>query len=82
MLNTDLLNVQSILGILKSSLFFLDTNGWVCSISLKNLDKATHYMRHFFIPLTWRTGADSVIKMISKTVVAFGRGEQLIIFMG
>jgi WD40 repeat protein len=82
MLNTDSLNVQSILGSLKSSLFFLDANGWVCSISLKNLDKATHYMRHFFIPLTWRTGADTVTKIVSKTAVAFGRGEQLIIFHG
>lgn len=82
MLDMDSLYVQSILGSLKSSLFFLDTNGWVCSISLKNLDKATHYMRHFFIPLTWRTGADTVIKIISKTAVAFGRGERLLIFHG
>jgi len=81
-LNADSLNVQSVLGILKSSLFFLNANGWVCSINLKDLDRATHYMRHFFIPLTWRTGADTVIKIISKTAVAFGRGEQLIIFHG
>ncbi|KAJ5768911.1 hypothetical protein N7520_003470 [Penicillium odoratum] len=75
------LNVESLLGCLRSNLFFLDTGGWVCSIGLKNLDTAIHYTRHFFIPPTWRTGVD-VIKIISKSTVAFGRGEWLIIFHG
>lgn len=81
-LRCDSLNIMSLLGCLKSSLFFLDTGGWVCSISLKNLSKATHYTRHFFIPLAWRTGANMVTKIVSKTVVAFGRGEQLFVFHG
>ncbi|KAJ5622908.1 hypothetical protein N7490_011513 [Penicillium lividum] len=75
------LNVESLLGCLRSNLFFLDTGGWVCSIGLKNLNTAIHYTRHFFIPPTWRTGVD-VIKIISKSTVAFGRGEWLIIFHG
>jgi WD40 repeat protein len=80
-LKYDSLNIQSLLGCFRSSLYFLDTSGWVCSITLKILSKATQYTRHFFIPHTWRTGAD-VIKIISKTAVAFGRGEWLIIFQG
>lgn len=80
-LKYDSLNIQYLLGCLRSSLYFLHTSGWVCSITLKTLSKATQYTRHFFIPHTWRTGAD-VIKIISKTAVAFGRGEWLIIFQG
>lgn len=57
--------------------------GWVCSINLKNMTKATHYTRHFFIPLSWRTGeSDAIVKIVSKTVLAFGRGVQLIVFHG
>ncbi|KAJ5178230.1 uncharacterized protein N7500_000929 [Penicillium coprophilum] len=80
-LKYDSLNIQYLLGCLRSSLYFLDTSGWICSIKLKNMSKATRYTRHFFIPHTWRTGAD-VIKIISKTAVAFGQGEWLIIFQG
>ncbi|CAI4213378.1 unnamed protein product [Parascedosporium putredinis] len=82
MLRTGSLNVQAVLGCTRSKLFILDTNGWVCSVGLKNLSKATQYTRHFFIPLTWRAGGGIVIKAISKTAVAFGRGEQLIILHG
>ncbi|KAH7324678.1 hypothetical protein B0I35DRAFT_388611 [Stachybotrys elegans] len=79
---SETLNIQSLLGCLKSTLFFLDKGGWVCSIGLKNLNQATHYTRHFFIPLTWRTGPDCMIKIVSKSIVAFGRGEQLVVFHG
>lgn len=48
--------------------------------SLKTLSQATYYTRHFFIPLTWRSGLGSVIRIISKTAVAFGRAEQLAVF--
>ncbi|KAF4772853.1 hypothetical protein HER10_EVM0001257 [Colletotrichum scovillei] len=74
--------IQCVIGCIRSSLFFLDTAGWVCSVSLRHLAEASHFTRHFFIPLTWRTGTDVVIKVVSKTAVAFGRGEQLIIFHG
>ncbi|KAK0372897.1 hypothetical protein CLIM01_09749 [Colletotrichum limetticola] len=74
--------IQCVIGCIRSSLFFLDTAGWVCSINLRHLAEASHFTRHFFIPLTWRTGTDIVIKVVSKTAVAFGRGEQLIIFHG
>jgi hypothetical protein len=72
----------SVIGCLKSTLFFLDTSGWICSISLKNMQDANHYSRHFFIPLTWRTGPEVVIRVLSKSTVAYGRGEQLVVFQG
>ena len=76
------LKFQQLLGITKSNLFFLDAGGWVCSIKTKDLEEATHYTRHFFIPQTWRTGSDAIVKIISKSALAFGRGEQLIVFHG
>jgi hypothetical protein len=76
------LHVRAVVGVLKSALYFLETTGWVCSVGLKNWGRATHYTRHFFIPPTWHMGGDVVIGMISKTAVAFARGEQLVVFHG
>lgn len=80
--HTRQLNPQHLIGCLKSLLFFLDTGGWVCSINLKSLKDATHYTRHFFIPLSWRTSSDAVVKVVSKSALVFARGEQLIVFHG
>lgn len=76
------LGLQSILGCIRSNLYFLNTSGWVCSINLKNSKDTTHYIRHFYIPFTWQTGTENIVKIISKTSVAFGRGEQLVVFHG
>jgi WD40 repeat protein len=76
------LHVRTVIGVVKSTLYFLDTKGWVSSIGLKSLRLATHYTRHFFIPPTWHMGGDVVIGMVSKTAVAFARGEQVIVFHG
>ncbi|KAG7294475.1 hypothetical protein NEMBOFW57_004549 [Staphylotrichum longicolle] len=75
-------HVRAVVGVLKSSLYFLDATGWVCSVGLKNLRLAAHYTRHFFIPPTWYMGGDVVIGMVSKTAVVFARGERLIVFHG
>ncbi|KAK1719404.1 quinon protein alcohol dehydrogenase-like superfamily [Colletotrichum acutatum] len=75
-------SLQSVIGCIKSSLLFLDTAGWICSISLRNIADAHHFTRHFFIPLTWRSEVDAVVKIVSKTAIAFGRGEHLMIFHG
>lgn len=76
------LHVRAVIGVLKSTIYFLDTTGWVCSVGLKNLRQTTHFTRHFFIPPTWHMGSEVVIGLISKTAVAFARGEQLIVFHG
>lgn len=76
------LGLQAVIGLIRSTLYFLDSSGWVCSISLKNLDRATSFTRHFFIPPTWHTGGHVIINVISKTAVAFARGEKLIVFHG
>lgn len=74
--------VQTVVGVLKHTLYFIDTMGWMSSIKLKNLRQADHYTRHFFIPLTWYVGSGTVLGVASKTAVAFARGEQVIMFHG
>lgn len=80
--NSAQLNIRMLIGCFRSSLYYLDSGGWVCSISLKNSKGLKSYTRHFFIPATWRTGSNPVIKVISKTALALGRGEQLFVFHG
>jgi hypothetical protein len=76
------LHVRAVIGVLKSVVYFLDTTGWVCSIGLKSLRQTTHFARHFFIPMTWHLGGDTAISLISKTAVAFAKGEELVVFYG
>ncbi|TLD30942.1 hypothetical protein PspLS_01946 [Pyricularia sp. CBS 133598] len=81
-LQSNNLGIQSVIGYIRSTMFFLNSGGWVCSISLKNLPQTRHYTRHFFVPLTWRAGNDDVITIINKSVVALGRGEDLLVLHG
>ena len=70
------------IGLVRSSLFFLDTRGWVCSIGVKAIHNVKFYTRHFFIPLTWQTASELAIKAISKSSIAFAHQDQLKIFHG
>ncbi|KAH6631000.1 hypothetical protein B0J18DRAFT_117751 [Chaetomium sp. MPI-SDFR-AT-0129] len=76
------IQAQIVVGVLKHTLYFVDTMGWMSSIGLKHLRQAAHYTRHFFIPPTWYMGGDVVIAVVTKTAVAFARGEQLMMFHG
>lgn len=84
-----LANVRRILGIHKSShkssVYFLSTRGWVCSIILDSLDSpdaaANYYTRHFFIPPLWRTGEEPMIRMLpGKQTVAIAYRDDLVLF--
>jgi hypothetical protein len=70
------------IGLVKSLLYFLDAQGWICSISLKAITDIKYYTRHFFIPLTWQTGAELSLSIISKSSVAFAHHDQLVVFHG
>lgn len=81
-LTLDTVHVRDVVGIYRSTLYFTDTTGWMCSLGLKSLYRATHYTRHFFIAPTWYIGEKPVIKVLSKTAVAFARGEHMIVLHG
>ncbi|KAH9893768.1 WD40-repeat-containing domain protein [Xylariomycetidae sp. FL2044] len=75
--------VKVAIGLYKSSLFFLDNKGWVCSIQAKTMESVDHYTRHFFIPLTWQTGLEEpILRVISKSSVAFAHQDRLVVFNG
>ncbi|KAL1881783.1 hypothetical protein Daus18300_000836 [Diaporthe australafricana] len=74
-------NVKRVLGLHKSSLLFLDSKGWICSVS-KNLSDARSYTRHFFVPPTWMVEMDLLIKIGSKSSVALVHRDDLVVFHG
>jgi hypothetical protein len=88
-------HVRSVLGVYRSSLFFMSGRGWVCSISLKNLasasgggssgsgsGKAGYYVRHFFIPSVWQTGGEPIARVVSKTSVAMAYRDEVVVLQG
>jgi hypothetical protein len=90
-------HVRSVLGVYRSSLFFMSGRGWVCSISLKNLtssssssggsggsssSKAGYYIRHFFIPSVWQTGGEPIARVVSKTSVAMVYRDEVVVLQG
>ncbi|KAK0737274.1 hypothetical protein B0T21DRAFT_364791 [Apiosordaria backusii] len=75
------IEILRVVGILRSTIYFLDTKQWICSISVKNLEETTahNYSRHFFIPPTWHTGDNiPVIGIISKSLMTIAVGSQLV----
>jgi WD40 repeat protein len=75
-------HVKVPIGLVKSLLYFLDTQGWICSISLKSVIDVKHYTRHFFIPLAWQTGTKVSLSIISQGSMAFVHHDQLMVFHG
>ncbi|KAI1821720.1 hypothetical protein F4861DRAFT_445652 [Xylaria intraflava] len=74
--------IKALVGLAKSSLYFLDAQGWVCSIGLKGITDAKHYTRHFFIPLTWQTAEEVALSITLRNGVAFAHNDQLVVFHG
>ncbi|KAK4038973.1 hypothetical protein C8A01DRAFT_37090 [Parachaetomium inaequale] len=75
-------HVKSVLGVYRSSLFFMSGRGWVCSISLKNLGASKSYVRHFFIPSVWQTGGEMIARVVSKTTVAMAYRDEVVVLQG
>lgn len=78
----DTLRVQAMVGVCRSTLYFIDMEGWVCSIDVRNVPQVGHYLRHFFMPPSWQTGRRPIVQLISETALAFARTEQLIVVDG
>ncbi|KAK4197921.1 hypothetical protein QBC40DRAFT_99201 [Triangularia verruculosa] len=77
--------IKSVLGLHKSTLYFISGRGWVCSISLKNLPSSKSYTRHFFIPSVWQTadGQGPMAKVVSKgSSVAMVYRDEVVVLSG
>ncbi|KAH0556206.1 hypothetical protein GP486_005865 [Trichoglossum hirsutum] len=80
---TRILHMKRILKIQRSNVFFLSRNGWICSLSMRDVyDQACrYYTRHFFIPPYWRMAEESVIEVVrERDSVALAYGDGLILF--
>lgn len=75
-------HVKSILGVHRSTLYFVSGRGWVCSISLKNLPASKGYVRHFFVPSVWQTGGELIARVVSKTSVAMAWRDEVVVLQG
>ena len=61
------------------SLLFLTESGWICSVTMDNLEgpKST-FRRHFFVPLTWLSASTKLmVQLTERQDVIFVRGEEI-----
>ncbi|KAI1853098.1 hypothetical protein JX266_001804 [Neoarthrinium moseri] len=72
--------IKMVIGVYKSNVLFLDTSGWVCSISIDTLVPETHYSRHFFIPFSWYNVGELFLAVTSAGSVALAHKHELAIF--
>ncbi|KAK7996347.1 hypothetical protein PG991_015814 [Apiospora marii] len=72
--------VKAIVGVHRSSLVFLDIDGWICSLDIDSFAVETHYSRHFFIPLSWYNVGELHFVVTSQGAVALARRDEVVIF--
>ena len=76
---------KHILGIHRSTLYFISSRGWVCSIGLKGgLGASKGYVRHFFVPSVWQSGGggELIARVVNKGSVAMAYRDEVVVFSG
>ncbi|KAI0537078.1 hypothetical protein GGR58DRAFT_361265 [Xylaria digitata] len=69
-----------IIGIRSREIFFLDHDGWICSIDAATTEHVDTYNRHFFLPTDWLSTDDTLVfAMTTKNEIILARGEELAI---
>jgi WD40 repeat protein len=74
--------VSHIIRLLDSGkVVFLDTNSWVCSTDLEDMEsgKSLSYRRHFFVPYDWFSGTRALTCGVSERDVVFARNYDVAI---
>ncbi|KAH0536563.1 hypothetical protein FGG08_006571 [Glutinoglossum americanum] len=72
--------IKAIVGVYKTSLLFLDHNGWICSVSIEGVGMEKSYTRHFFIPYGWHSSGDLIFRCSSKGAVVLARRDEIAVF--
>ena len=71
------MRLRHIAGSLGTKLVFLEVNGWISSIDLKNTAAAS-YSRHFFVPSDWLSSAGELIfQLTAKGNFIFVKGDEI-----
>ena len=69
-----------IIGVNDARLLFLDTDTWICSVSLKDFFDLK-YKRHFFLPFDWLPiQSELVISLTLDGEVMIGKGKEIAVF--
>ena len=61
------------------SLLFLTESGWICSVTMDNLEgPQSTFRRHFLVPLTWLSASTKLmVQLTERQDVIFVRGEEI-----
>ncbi|KAL1835925.1 hypothetical protein VTJ49DRAFT_5861 [Mycothermus thermophilus] len=82
---SDILNdCKATIGMHRSVLYFLDSRGWVKSVTLEDMRKGrAAYTRHFFVPRNWMVGENLQLRLLPRSYsVAMAHQGDLLIFEG
>ncbi|KAI9784880.1 MAG: hypothetical protein M1816_000575 [Peltula sp. TS41687] len=72
--------IEHIIAVTGTTLLFLDTDLWVCSIDLKTFTTAPQAKRHFFIPSEWLScNGDIILQLTSKDEFVFAKKNDLVV---
>ncbi|KAL9120228.1 MAG: hypothetical protein Q9187_003215 [Circinaria calcarea] len=72
--------IKASIGIHKASFLFLDHDGWVCSIKTENAGAEKYYIKHFFIPYGWHSGAEPVLVCTAAGYVVLAKRDEIAVF--
>ncbi|KAA8647158.1 hypothetical protein EYZ11_003853 [Aspergillus tanneri] len=74
-------HVAHIIGLdVSSRIVFLDNYSWVCSVDLEEPENnPVLYMRHFFVPYDWFSGARNVVALVTRRDVLIARNSDVAI---
>ncbi|KAK4185794.1 hypothetical protein QBC35DRAFT_475993, partial [Podospora australis] len=76
------LRIKYSIGLVGCIFYFLDTSGCICSVEVQEMERASHYKRHFFIPPTWYKGDQYTIAILPESTVVFTRSDEVIAVQG
>lgn len=72
--------IKVIIGLYKSSLVFLDRDGWVCSVNIDSSLAEAFYKRHFFTPFLWHNVGDIIMAVTRGGSVALAWKDEMAVF--
>ena len=72
--------VEHIIGIIGTTLLFLDVDFWVYSLDLKTFALTSQAKRHFFIPADWQSNYGAILfQLNSRNEFVFAKKHELMI---
>ncbi|KAI1280973.1 hypothetical protein F5Y07DRAFT_396009 [Xylaria sp. FL0933] len=72
--------LRKVLAVIESTLLFLDTDLWICSLNLRSFPQAPFAKRHFFILSDWlKADGELLCQFTSKTDFVFANKNDIVV---